>query len=313
MSNKGSNKSIKKGERSNQLTQATGYDVKRMVFGEPVNGTIPDSPITYRRIPISTVNKDGSIGDLIIPTCRLFSFGVQENLDFTTKKPNGHVLPLCLWSRNGATAEEKAWTDTFEKIVEHCKNHLVENREEIGQYDLTINDLKKFNPLYYKRDKGKIVEGFGPTLYAKLIASKKHNKILTMFYDTNGESVDPLSIMKKYCYAVGGIKIESIFVGGKITLQVKLYEAQVELLDAGMKPLMERPKPSGRLLMGTGTTMNDVTDEDAEESFQKLTVKDTEKEDSIHGSDDEKEKPVEEEKPKEPVKRVVKKTVKKTS
>ena len=164
-----------------QLTPATGYDTKKMIFSEPQTGVIPDSKpqISFKRILIQTKNDDGTIGDLIIPTERLFSFGVSENMSQETGVVNGYVMPLCLWNRDDPTTEEKAWTTTFDNIVEHCKKHLVENREEIGQYELEMNDLKKFNPLYWKKDKGQVVEGTGPTLYAKLIVSKKQdNKIV---------------------------------------------------------------------------------------------------------------------------------------
>jgi hypothetical protein len=66
-----------KNERSNQLSSASEYDVKRMVFSDPIKGSIPNTTISYKRINISTLNKDGSIGDLILPTERLFSFGVS--------------------------------------------------------------------------------------------------------------------------------------------------------------------------------------------------------------------------------------------
>jgi hypothetical protein len=240
-------------EKSNQLTSVSNYDVKRMVFGEPQMGSVPNSnpPIAYRRINISTKNSDGSIGDLILPTRRVFSFGVGENKNPESGKVNGHVLPLCLWNKGGSTAEEKAWTDTFDKIVEQCKNHLVENRDEIEQFNLELNDLKKFNPLYWKREKGKVVEGTGPTLYAKLISSKKNDKILSMFFDKNGGVIDPLALLGKYCYVNAAIKIESIFVGNKITLQVKVYEAEVELMETGMKPLIKRGP--AKLMLGNSS------------------------------------------------------------
>ena len=241
-------------ERLNQLTSADGYDVNRMVFSEPQINSVPNTPIVYKRIAISTLNSDGTIGDLIIPTEQVFSFGVSENVNPETKKVNGHVLPLCLYNRDGATHAEKTWVDTFDRIVEHCKKHLVDNREEIEQYDLTMNDLKKLNPMYWKREKGKIVEGTGPTLYAKLIASKKHNKIMSMFFEANSDNeIDPLTLLGKYCYTKAAIKIESIFLGNKISLQVKLYEATIRLMDGGMKPLLTRPKNTGRMLTAPPT------------------------------------------------------------
>jgi hypothetical protein len=271
-------------ERVNQLTAADDYDVSRMVFSDPQVGSVPNTPIVYKRINISTLNKDGTVGDLIIPTEQVFSFGVSENVNPETKKVNGHVLPLCLYNRSGPTPAEKAWVDTVDRIVEHCKKHLVENREEIEQYDLSMNDLKKFNPLYWKREKGKIVEGTGPTLYAKLIASKKHNKIMSMFYDDNEETVDPLALLGKYCYVNGAIKIESIFLGNKISFQVKLYEAKVRLMDGGMKPLMARPKNAGRMLTSDSVPVQKAV---AEVKADDSDVGDDDGGGSLHNSDTE--------------------------
>lgn len=225
-----------------QLTKASGYDTKNMIFSAPQAGSIPNTPINYKRITISTKNPDGTIGELIIPTTKLFSFGVGENTNPDTGKVNGYVMPICLWNKDGASPEEKAFTDTFDAIIDRCKEHLVSNREEIEQYDLALSDLKKFNPLYWKRDKGKIVDGTGPTMYAKLIMSKKHNKIVSMFYDPSGDEVDPISLSGKYCFVNAAIKFESIFIGNKISMQIKLYECEVKLADSGMKRLMQRPK-----------------------------------------------------------------------
>jgi hypothetical protein len=250
-------------ERNNQLTQVSEYDVQKMIFSEPQSNSIPNTTISYKRINISTLNSDGSIGDLILPTERSFCFGVSENKNIETQKVNGHVLPLCLWNKEGASVQEKSWTETFDRIVEHCKAHLIENREEIEQYDLSMADLKKLNPLYWKRDKGKIVEGTGPTLYAKLIESKKNDKILSMFFNRNGEPIDPLSLLGKRCFAKAAIKIESIFIGNKITLQVKVYEAEIELLESGMKSLLPRQRiGNGRLIVGNSKTLNEMKHEE---------------------------------------------------
>lgn len=259
-------KQTKSTERKHQLITMPNYDIKKMIFDPPRAESVAGTAIQYRRINISTLNPDGSIGDLLLPTERVFSFGVSENLSLETKQVNGHVLPLCLWNKNGATPEEKAWTDTFDKIVENCKRHLIDNREEIGQYDLSMELLKKLNPLYWKREKGKIVEGTGPTLYAKLIASKKHNKILSMFFTPDGDTIEPLSLLKKYCYVNAVVKVESIFVGNKISLQLKLYQAFVEPIETGMKPFLDsRPKPSAKVASG-GTSLNDVEEEGSVEN-----------------------------------------------
>ena len=237
-----------------QLTSASGYDINNMIFSDVQHESIPKSvpQINYKRIMVRTKNQDGSIGDLILPTEKLFSFGISENTNQETGKVNGYVMPLCLHTRDGATKEENDWSETFTAIVEKCKDHLLANKEEIEYFDLERNDLKKLNPLYYKREKGKIVPGTGPTLYAKLIVSKKQdNKILTMYFDFNGDSVDPLTLLGKYCYARSAIKIESIFIGNRISLQIKLYECEVKIMETGMKQLLRRPKAQQRVLTST--------------------------------------------------------------
>lgn len=243
-----------------QLTLAEGYDPKRqMIFSEPEKGSVPDSipKIEYMRISISSRNEDGTIGELVIPTERLFSFGVQTATSQETGKITGYTMPLCLWNREQPTREEKIWVDTFGKIVNTCIDHLLEIKEEIDQENLTRQQLTAIkgglDPLYWKKEKitdenGKMrtvkVTDQGPTLYAKLIFSKKDNKFKSQLFDPTDSPVDALDLRGKFCYVKAAIKIESIFISGtgKISLQVKLYEAVVEPSQSGMKRLLERPK-----------------------------------------------------------------------
>jgi hypothetical protein len=260
-----------------QLTTASGYNTKSMIFSEAQQGSIPNSvpAINYKRILIQTKNEDGTTGDLIFPTSQLFSFGVSENTNPDTGKVNGYVMPLCLWNRDGPSTEEKEWSDTFDRVIERCKEHLISHTDEIEQYDLTMSDLKKFNPLYWKKDKGKVVEGSGPTLYAKLIVSKKHDKIVSMFYDNNGKEIDPLTLLGKYCQSSAAIKIESIFIGNKISMQVKVYECEVLPLETGMKRMMKK-RPEGQQVVSV-TTSNPLEDNDAG-SDGEASVKDSDDE-----------------------------------
>jgi hypothetical protein len=223
-----------------------------MQFSKPVGGTVPGEgvPITFSRINISTKNSDGSVGELVMPTSRLFSFGVGENISKDTGKPNGWTMPLCLYNKDGPSECEKCWVETFDKIVKECVEHLLENKEDIDKFELERSDLKKFNPLYWKKEKkigkdGKTtlvpVPGAGPTLYTKLIYSKKSEKFVSIFRDMNDNIIDPVEMLGKYCYTTAAIKIESIFIGKSISLQVKLYEVRVEPIQSGMKRLLPRP------------------------------------------------------------------------
>lgn len=300
-------------DKNTVVTTVKNYDTKRMIFTEPTSGSIPDSTpkIEFKRINIQTKNEDGTVGDLVISTSRLFSFGVSENKSQETGKVNGWTFPLCLWSRDGPTEHEKDFTDTFTAIVDKCIEHLVENKEEIEMYDLQKSDLEKskggLNPLYWKKEKYtdpktkkvslRVVPGSGPTLYTKLIYSKKNEKFLSQFYNMNDESVNPLDMMGKYCYTTSAVKIESIFIGSKISLQVKLYEAVVEPTSAGMKRLIQS-RPVNRSVFDTN-----VGDNTEQESPEKAS-------DDAVSSDDES---IEEEPepaptpPKKTVKKVVKK------
>jgi hypothetical protein len=264
-------------QNNTQLTSADGYNVERMIFSEPQTSTIPKSnpPINYKRINISTQNEDGTVGDLIISTEEVFSFGVSENVNMETGKLNGYVMPLCLHNKDGVTRLEKAFTDTFDNIVEHCKDYLIENRDAVEQYDLERNDLKKLNCLYYKRDKGKIVPGTGPVLYAKLITSNKKegdDKIISMFFNKDGDNLKAVDLIGKYCYVRAAIKIESIFIGNKISLQVKLYEAEVRLSNSGMIRLLPRPESDSKVVIAPAKPGPQLLNDDDDDASSLLDI-----------------------------------------
>ena len=307
---------------STQITPIQGYDVNRIVFSEPISGAIPDSKpkIEFKRINISTQNEDGSRGELILPTTRLFSFGVSENMSQETGKVNGWTFPLCLWNRDGPSEEEKAWTDLFDKIVDRCIEHLVDVKDEIDMFELTKSDLTKskggLNPLYWKKEKhtneqGKtvmrVVPGSGPTLYTKLIFSKKNDKFLSQFFDINDEPINALDLMGKYCYTNAAIKIESIFIGSRISLQVKLYEAVVEPTSSGMRRLLARPKAQSKVLEHNKNMNSNPFNQDYNNDNDN---NDNDETGSLIGSDNEEQEQVESP-PKVVKKRIVKKVVKK--
>ena len=312
---------------NNQLINVSNYDVNRIIFSEPIRGAVPDSPIEYKRINISTRNEDGSVGDLILPTSRLFSFGVSENRDAQTQKVNGWTLPLCLWNRDGATEEQKQWTNTFDAIIEKCIDFIVENPHDIEQFfELTPNDLKKqkggLNPLYWQREPAmengkkvmKIKPGTGPTLYPKLIFSKKNDKFLSQFFDNNDNEMNPLDLIGKYCYVNAAVKIESIYVGNRISLQVKVYEAVVEISESGMKRLLARPVVKKSMLLNESASQSTST-QSASASF--TATQNFDDTGSIGGSDDDDSKPpvvtnvqsVVQDEPKPQPRKVVKKVV----
>lgn len=275
-----------------QLSDFKNFNTENLVFSKPEIGNIPGQKINFKRVRINTKYDDGSIGDLIFSTPeKLHSFGLQESRDIATNKLNGYVLPLCLWNRNGATDDEKSFTELFDKLSDHCKQYLLEHKEEIEKYDLDASDLKKFNPLFWKMEKGKPVDGRGPMLYVKVLLNKKNNKINTIFVDeeTNKE-IDPFSILNKPCNVTAAIKFESIFIGNKISLQVKLYEVVVKKLESGIRGLL---RPNANKL--------EIPQENTENVIEKVVEKSTNSnmfaslaEDEESESDDESEEEQEE-------------------
>lgn len=275
-----------------QLSDFKNFNTENLVFSKPEIGNIPGQKINFKRVRINTKYDDGNVGDLIFSTPeKLHSFGLQESRDIATNKLNGYVLPLCLWNRNGATDDEKSFTELFDKLSDHCKQYLLEHKEEIEKYDLDASDLKKFNPLFWKMEKGKPIDGRGPMLYVKVLLNKKNNKINTIFVDeeTNKE-IDPFSILNKPCNVTAAIKFESIFIGNKISLQVKLYEVVVKKLESGIRGLL---RPNANKL--------EIPQENTENVIEKVVEKSTNSnmfaslaEDEESESDDESEEEQEE-------------------
>jgi hypothetical protein len=305
-----------------QLTSAINYNVSNLVFDEPTIGDVSTGgengpKIQYRRIMIKTKYPDGSYGDLIIPTSEgtdtNFSYGIQENINPDTSKPNGWVFPICLYDRDKPTEFQERWVESFDRIVEACKQHLIDNKEEIDKFDLTMDQLTKLNPLYWKMEvvkdekTGKKVKrkvpGTGPTLYAKLIHSKKQDKILTQFYNIDtGDNMDPMELLAKYCEARCAIKFESIFVGTKIALQLKLYECDCKLLTSSMPRLLSRPKSDGRVLTKQAYVNSSPLDDD-------VKLQNDDDTGSLQGDDElDKHDKQDEQQTKKVVKRIVKKT-----
>lgn len=270
-----------------QITPAIGYDVKNMIFGKPKDGSIPNSTVAFKRIAIGTRNADGSLGELIFPTTRLYSFGLSPNTNMQTGKTDGYTVSLCLHNRDTPSAEEKAFVDTFNKTVEHIKEYLLTNRDSFGKYELEAADLKKLNPIYLKKDKGKVVEGASPVLYPKVLQNKKSETITSFFYDEQGRDIDPMTLLNKSCYVTAAVKIESIFIGAKISLQIKLHEAEIKMFDSAPKRLLRKPASSSEVVMGSSASASSSASHSNDDDGDDDHGDDEDEDGSVKGSDDE--------------------------
>lgn len=258
--------------RQTQIIDEYNYNTENMIFADPIKNTIPESvpPISYTRINIYTKNPNGSYGDFIIQAPNCYSFGVSESADQKTKQVNNYSLPLSLWSKEGPLPQEKQFTDMIERITDKVREYLLKNKKLIGKADLTqhSDSITKLCPLYWKKnEEGERMEGVGPTLYPKLLQSKKDPNNITIYTKFNDiktdEEIDPKALIKKHFRVIPAIKLESIYVGSKISLQLKVIECLVELVESGPKRLLKRPVP---VAIESGIDMSSVRYEKPQES-----------------------------------------------
>ena len=110
-----------------QLTSAIGFTGKNIVFGQPQenNITLGDGKkIKFFRIPVGVKNPDGTHGELVFPTEKVFSFGVQENKN-DSGRVDGYSVALCMWDRDGATEAQLKWLEGFNKAIDCCREHIL--------------------------------------------------------------------------------------------------------------------------------------------------------------------------------------------
>lgn len=278
-------------KKVNQLTTFEKFKTKNMLFSDVSMNKVPNSTISYKRVNIATKNSDNTYGDLLILTPRVFSFGVSENKSFNDPtQRSGYTLPLCLWSRDGPTEEEKNWISSFDDLCKYVKSCVDAKPQDFG-VPRGQSLQEKYNPLFQKKDEasGEVIDkSKGPTLYAKLLESKKTNSISTVFRDVYGADIEPLSLLKRYCYVQCVLKIESLYIGsGKIILQIKVTEvANVELVESGPRTAFIKPIKTKMVMASNGKNLNDTdtVDENGNESETKNSSE--EGNGSVENSDD---------------------------
>jgi hypothetical protein len=300
--------------RNTQLSDYKTFKASSTTYSDVMELPIPgnNQGLTYKKINVNAKYPDGTSGDLIFKTPKCFSFGVSENINDKTGEVDGYSFPICLHSKEGVTPDELAFVECIEAFVENTKQHLIKDevKEGMGRFDMEYSDLKKLNPIYRKKDaKGKLVEGQGPVLYPRVIMNKKTGAILSAFYkeeefDEKGEPIElefksliSNKMQKNYCLAVAAIKIESIYIGTNISIQVKLWEADIEQFNSKpqkllrtSRPVVQRPRnvivETARDMKGVATRDNSSDNESSDEEgmVDKLVASD--KDDSDNEASD---------------------------
>ena len=78
-----------------------------------------------------------------------------------------------------------------------------------------------------------VVPGTGPVLYPKLIVRKDGQSCVTSFTDNHHTHHDHKSLLNKRMHVRCALKLDSIFVGAKVSLQFKVFEVNYKLVNTG--------------------------------------------------------------------------------
>jgi hypothetical protein len=262
-------------QKSTQLIDPEVFDASRVVFDDPVAESIPGQPGTNYRINLGYKNPDNTEGFLILGFDTCYCFGISENVDLNSKALNGYNAAISLYDINGATPKQQKTVEALQEIIQQCKKNILKDstQEAMGKVDdddkILESDLRKINLIFWKKENGKPNPEMGGTIYPKLIWSKSRidsktgkeipPKMLTRFFnidevDENGEpvEVDPLDYVGKRFIMQAAVKIESIFVGSRISIQMKIYEAFVREAESGpQRLLVYKPESSSDIVVVT--------------------------------------------------------------
>jgi hypothetical protein len=173
------------------------------------------------------LTSSGKESPLIIQTDKIFTFGVKESTNDAGEI--SYSIPLSVVDWKQPTEYQKAFVKACDMISESGKSFLLQVAASIKK-DWVPSDLRKVSVLWRGKDPEK------PTLYAKLPARK--GNITCSFYKPviskergisriGKREVNPLLFRDVMCHVKAIIKIESIFIGSKVTFQTKVEEVLI--------------------------------------------------------------------------------------
>jgi hypothetical protein len=223
---------------NSKLFNISTLNLNQIELSETETKSVPGQKISYQRVRLG-IRQDDELHDLLIRSVpSLLSWGVQESRDIGTNELNGYQLPIVLWTNKG-TQEERNFTNGFHNFCEYLKGMLIERKDSFGKYDLERSDLKRFNPLYWKTEKGKVVEEKGPTFYAKCLFDRNRQKINTLFVnELTKEVVDPKTLIGKHLFLSFVLRVEGVFIGNRLSLQMRVTEVLYREKEDRVKSLL---------------------------------------------------------------------------
>ncbi len=223
------------------LTTIDDFDASNLVFDKPRDEEVAGNKnIKGKRIKIGIL-KNGKVCELIIPTEKLYSHtGVSVTEPFGKKGSGeiiGYNIPISLYSRdNSLNDRDRKFVKIFREIIDKSKEHLVNNKKQIGKPHITKEFLWRWdNMLYEKKDDetNEPVNDYGPLFYAKLMYSRDKGTLATKLVDPRGRPLKLDDVVNKPCNIISCVKFESIYINSNgESLQVKLTEAIVDVKTA---------------------------------------------------------------------------------
>jgi hypothetical protein len=164
--------------RNTQPTLIEDFNVKNLIFDEPMFGQVPNQPIKFHRINMGYRNPDGTDGELVFELKDYSSFGIQENRDAKTQELQGYSVGITFGEyKQEATDYDLKAVEVFDELVAKCKEYLLkpEVYKACKMKELYITDLRNMAPHGQKKDKetDEPIEGSHYSVYPKLMWSRE--------------------------------------------------------------------------------------------------------------------------------------------
>ena len=217
---------------------------------------------------------------LVFSSEEVFSFGVARNTLDTNSI--SYQISLCLYDRETPKDSEIKWAAKYEELATVCREYL--KKSEFKKLKGQIDAMKG---LSWKCNE--IGDADGPKLYPKIMFNQKKEEFITVFMSDENLSdeiiEDPKTILDKRCKIKVALRFESIFIGSKVALQVRVNDVLIS-------KWIESYKPRALIVRRNGPMTNGI---------KNVKTSDKSEESDLNSSSSE-----EEEEESKPVKRVVK-------
>lgn len=198
------------------------------------------------------------------------------------------TISFNLWNSRtesrGGSEEKQRWFDAYKNVLEMLKEVVVEHREEIGQEELEIPDLRlKFGG--YNKAKDKTTKKVDPTrpefirLKVPAFADKETREVrfIPEFYEFGEDQPypQPLDLLKKQMEIRPTIYIESVFSNSAWTVpQLFLHDAEFGLTERGSRRMISAssrtPQVRASEVAGASRSAVDVSSLGNTNAFQLL-------------------------------------------